>query len=99
MIKERFNSQPPEGGWPILNLRVITTREFQLTAARRRLGLIRVMSVIPLMCFNSQPPEGGWAYTAYTLVEPLLFQLTAARRRLVPPLKPLTRKACIALFR
>ena len=82
MIKERFNSQPPEGGWPILNLRVITTREFQLTAARRRLGLIRVMSVIPLMCFNSQPPEGGWAYTAYTLVEPLLFQLTAARRRL-----------------
>ena len=28
-----------------------------------------------------------------------LFQLTAARRRLVPPLKPLTRKACIALFR
>ena len=28
-----------------------------------------------------------------------LFQLTAARRRLVPPLKPLTGKACIALFR
>ena len=28
-----------------------------------------------------------------------LFQLTAARRRLVPPLKPLARKACIALFR
>ena len=27
------------------------------------------------------------------------FQLTAARRRLVPPLKPLTGKACIALFR
>ena len=27
------------------------------------------------------------------------FQLTAARRRLVPPLKPLARKACIALFR
>ena len=28
-----------------------------------------------------------------------VFQLTAARRRLVPPLKPLTGKACIALFR
>ncbi len=27
------------------------------------------------------------------------FQLTAARRRLVPPLKPLARKACITLFR
>ena len=27
------------------------------------------------------------------------FQLTAARRRLVPPLKPLPNKACIALFR
>ena len=33
------------------------------------------------------------------LIEQFLFQLTAARRRLVPPLKPLTGKACIALFR
>ena len=28
-----------------------------------------------------------------------VFQLAAARRRLVPPLKPLARKACITLFR
>ena len=49
--------------------------------------------------FNSQPREGGWwdGFTPVACVRP--FQLTAARRRLVPPLKPLTRKACIALFR
>ena len=34
-----------------------------------------------------------------SIVSHLRFQLTAARRRLVPPLKPLTGKACIALFR
>ncbi len=58
----------------------------------------------PLICicvkcrFNSQPPEGGWVPATVTKQHPLLFQLTAARRRLVPPLKPLARKACIALF-
>ena len=49
--------------------------------------------------FNSQPPEGGWG--AWFARQRVLtaFQLTAARRRLVPPLKPLARKACITLFR
>ena len=49
--------------------------------------------------FNSQPREGGWQQALAEPSSGLLFQLTAARRRLVPPLKPLTRKACIALFR
>ena len=55
---------------------ILTTHLFQLTAARRRLAVMR-------KSHKTKPP----------------FQLTAARRRLVPPLKPLTRKACIALFR
>ena len=49
--------------------------------------------------FNSQPPEGGWLLLRGILLAKDWFQLTAARRRLVPPLKPLTGKACIALFR
>ena len=49
--------------------------------------------------FNSQPPEGGWMFCPCRCWIPNQFQLTAARRRLVPPLKPLTGKACIALFR
>ena len=48
--------------------------------------------------FNSQPPEGGWLGHRKMDVDGWKFQLTAARRRLVPPLKPLARKACIALF-
>ena len=35
----RFNSQPPEGGWVKPNKPAAMSREFQLTAARRRLAL------------------------------------------------------------
>ena len=50
-----------------------------------------------LVSTHSRPKAAGSIkmLTAITF----LFQLTAARRRLVPPLKPLTGKACIALFR
>ena len=34
-------------------------REFQLTAARRRLDRRRCRQIRGV-CFNSQPPEGGW---------------------------------------
>ena len=33
--------------------------EFQLTAARRRLGWV-LLAGIRTYSFNSQPPEGGW---------------------------------------
>ena len=39
----------------------------------------------------------GKAFRLGVILNP--FQLAAARRRLVPPLKPLARKACITLFR
>ena len=35
----RFNSQPPEGGWTVTKPRRFPKSQFQLTAARRRLGL------------------------------------------------------------
>ena len=35
----RFNSQPPEGGWLLLAENRVLLPAFQLTAARRRLGL------------------------------------------------------------
>ena len=35
---QSFNSQPPEGGWPIANTTGVIGGLFQLTAARRRLG-------------------------------------------------------------
>ena len=54
---------------------------------------------LAIASFNSQPPEGGWNVFLMLSKKQKWFQLTAARRRLVPPLKPLTGKACIALFR
>ena len=35
---------------------------FQLTAARRRLGLAGKVGSLPISRFNSQPPEGGWQH-------------------------------------
>ena len=72
---------------------------FQLTAARRRL-VIRGESIraIAKVSTHSRPKAAG-GHTVRKLGKNGEFQLTAARRRLVPPLKPLTRKACIALFR
>ena len=57
---------------------------FQLTAARRRLGVV-TQRPVDRVSFNSQPPEGGWFYAALVLMHLAMFQLTAARRRLVIP--------------
>ena len=40
------------------------TQQFQHTAARRRLGCLRLVLGHCRFCFNTQPPEGGWAATA-----------------------------------
>ena len=55
-----FNSQPPEGGWFARKTLKAHQQKFQLTAARRRLGLLIREELLLLPCFNSQPPEGGW---------------------------------------
>ena len=51
------HSRPKAAGQTIRIIRL--WMQFQLTAARRRLGL-RTESQYLLTCFNSQPPEGGW---------------------------------------
>ena len=56
--------------------------EFQLTAARRRLGPMFSVNIPNINSFNSQPPEGGWVESAARMAGFLGFQLTAARRRL-----------------
>ncbi len=54
-----FNSQPREGGWANLTGWNLSKTQFQLTAARRRLGF-GVMCAGGIYYFNSQPREGGW---------------------------------------
>ncbi len=55
-----FNTQPPEGGWVCVSIEAKYYREFQHTAARRRLACFSGHNAVPSSCFNTQPPEGGW---------------------------------------
>ncbi len=71
---------------------------FQLTAARRRLGNIQ-NARWSLITFQLTAARRRLVLLIVVMASLKAFQLTAARRRLVPPLKPLTGKACIALFR
>ena len=61
-----FNTQPPEGGWLIKKVVQAEEKQFQHTAARRRLGRLGLFEVLP-SCFNTQPPEGGWTVTISSL--------------------------------
>ena len=93
-----FNSQPPEGGWTPNRFAVSGINCFNSQPPEGGWFSRKDYPQHP-RCFNSQPPEGGWAIRGGKRRKEREFQLTAARRRLVPPLKPLARKACIALFR
>ena len=61
---DRFNTQPPEGGWGSLVYAQGYFYEFQHTAARRRLGVKSLLASLT-RSFNTQPPEGGWYRYAY----------------------------------
>ncbi len=76
-----FNSQPPEGGWPLTPLHHPDTEGFQLTAARRRLAYIS--------SGNGKSQKFQLTAARRRLGQRLAgcrpiskFQLTAARRRL-----------------
>ena len=56
---DRFNTQPPEGGWDGFTLVLMLWLAFQHTAARRRLARRQTRCDAGLR-FNTQPPEGGW---------------------------------------
>ena len=58
--RDRFNSQPPEGGWLTATLFVPTLAEFQLTAARRRLDVGRSERVYHgAVSTHSRPKAAG----------------------------------------
>ena len=46
-VKASFNSQPPEGGWVIIKMLTAIASGFQLTAARRRLVMLKTQ----IQCF------------------------------------------------
>ena len=55
-----FNSQPPEGGWKVMNDEELSDEQFQLTAARRRLEVqTLVKSVCPGVSTHSRPKAAG----------------------------------------
>ena len=54
-----FNSQPPEGGWWVIQQ--ITLRVFCFNSQPPEGGWCFLISLrTSRACFNSQPPEGGW---------------------------------------
>ena len=59
-VLNRFNTQPPEGGWMNLKRLNYSMMLFQHTAARRRLELENTCRCHRTLGFNTQPPEGGW---------------------------------------
>ena len=76
-----FNTQPPEGGWSIKSVIFPSPRQFQHTAARRRLANVMTLST-KLTKFQHTAARrrlvGVWADN----FEAMAFQHTAARRRL-----------------
>ena len=60
VIRRGFNTQPPEGGWPVGKIQGRCRSRFQHTAARRRLD--RTCSADPMMAFvstHSRPKAAG----------------------------------------
>ena len=77
----RFNTQPPEGGWAYLLYLKAVDRQFQHTAARRRLG-INTYNRFAVILFQHTAARRR---LDTRIVDELLkgvFQHTAARRRL-----------------
>ena len=81
-----FNSQPPEGGWPLSTIYLNQTSQFQLTAARRRLDVMSILLSKEQAVSTHSRPKAAGSYRTSVLNSLLWFQLTAARRRLeIPP--------------
>ena len=78
----RFNSQPPEGGWPRGYIIRSIYKRFQLTAARRRLVLHHIANLL-ILKFQLTAARRRLAVKTRCHGVARGFQLTAARRRLV----------------
>ena len=57
---ERFNTQPPEGGWK--GVWRLDDRQLVSTHSRPKDGGFQTdrNRDNKVLCFNTQPPEGGW---------------------------------------
>ena len=93
-----FNSQPPEGGWAMRFSWLIFSKVVS-THSRPKAAGTGWKVILHDIKFQLTAARRRLGRQTLTLCAVMQFQLTAARRRLVPPLKPLARKACIALFR
>ena len=79
---QSFNTQPPEGGWELTKFRRRVFKQFQHTAARRRLGeALELFGRDVMVSTHSRPKAAGSKKRKDILDD--LFQHTAARRRLV----------------
>ena len=77
-----FNTQPPEGGWTALGAVIYTHRQFQHTAARRRLDITNYADKFKTkVSTHSRPKAAGALRREHGLTQQ--FQHTATRRRLV----------------
>ena len=81
MRQERFNTQPPEGGW-IFRLFVEKNDERFNTQPPEGGWPSFIIKTTFTYGFNTQPPEGGWSSLGNLLSCISMFQHTAARRRL-----------------
>ena len=76
-----FNTQPPEGGWPLFIPITKLDRSFQHTAARRRLETLFTLLVIYIW-FQHTAARRRLENGIELICIFILFQHTAARRRL-----------------
>ena len=61
--EHRFNTQPPEGGWPLISSSDICSTRFQHTAARRRLAQYTITDYGDrLVSTHSRPKAAGTAH-------------------------------------
>ena len=76
-VRERFNTQPPEGGWRPELATIQKGNSFNTQPPEG--GWARaVKCALARIGFNTQPPEGGWAHGEAHGFDHRAFQHTAA---------------------
>ena len=80
-VIQGFNTQPPEGGWPLLPSAKVVFMKFQHAAARRRL-VIAGFWIFKIWRFQHAAARRRLDVWTTGYRDTLLFQHAAARRRL-----------------
>ena len=63
---DRFNTQPPEGGWGQDKLTLLPDYTVSTHSRPKAAGYSVCRLKRSAICFNTQPPEGGWHATGET---------------------------------